>query len=242
MNCYDSSVTLKESLNHYLGVSSISDLARALKNNGAQRLQEDLSLMASVFIVAGQTEGKMRAALPLHGNCRASGGPLLSWLPHSGSSSSPPGRLQRGGSSREDGFVRYIIREAFNNAAALWNKASVHAAAKEKSHTSEHTAQLRAQALTQRPFFGQPGIMQRAVDWKRAAGEGGVQPARVKGKGELQKSKSFSSRNNCNHRRCQNPLDPSSRPDGNFPTGVKAAERGLEVVQCDLSQNWWYRC
>lgn len=55
----------------------------------------------------------------------------------------------------------------------------------------------------------------------------------LKGKGKLQRSKSFLSRNNCNHSRCQNPLDPSSRPDGNFTTGVKAVERGLEVVWCE---------
>lgn len=47
-----------------------------------------------------------------------------------------------------------------------------------------------------------------------------------KGRAKLQKSKSSPSRNNCNHSRCQNPLDPSSLPDGNFSTGLTATEKG----------------
>lgn len=67
--------------------------------------------------------------------------------------------------------------------------------------------------------------------WKRERATG-RERERSKGRATLQKS---SSRNNCNHRRCQNPLDPSSLPDGNFSTGLKATERGLQAAGREAS-------
>lgn len=64
---------------------------------------------------------------------------------------------------------------------------------------------------------------------------------KLKGKGKLQNRKSFSSRNNCNHSRSQNPPpDPSLLPNGNFSAGLKATETeagGCAVVCVPFSMS-----